>query len=358
MQPALDLFNSTYKGKKVLITGDTGFKGSWLCIWLKELGADVYGYALPALTQKDNFVTTGLNDQIKHQDGDIRDLDSLLRFFKDVQPDMAFHLAAQPLVIDSYNNPHYNFETNLMGTVNFFEAVRATSSVKVAINVTTDKCYHNNEWLWGYRENDPMGGDDPYSASKGCSELITHSYTTSFFSKENTCHVASARAGNVIGGGDWAGNRLIPDIIRAYESNQPLTVRNIDSVRPWQFVLEPLYGYLKLGEKLFHQGKGFSGGWNFGPGAFENYSVSDVVNEMKKQIAINIESPKNAEKLHEAGLLKLDITKAVNLLGWKPRLDFEKTIHFTVKGYLEELDKNTSLYQSRVEQIIHYCNAE
>lgn len=358
MQPALDLFSSTYKGKKVLITGDTGFKGSWLCIWLKELGADVYGYALPALTQKDNFVTTGLKNQIKHQDGDIRDLESLSRLFKEVQPDMAFHLAAQPLVIDSYNNPHYNFETNLMGTVNFFEAVRVTSSVKVAINVTTDKCYHNNEWLWGYRENDPMGGDDPYSASKGCSELITHSYTTSFFNKENTCHVASARAGNVIGGGDWAGNRLIPDIIRAYESNQPLTVRNVDSVRPWQFVLEPLYGYLKLGEKLFHQGKVFSGGWNFGPGAFENYSVSDVVNEMKKQIAINIESPKNAEKPHEAGLLKLDITKAVNLLGWKPRLDFEKTIQFTVKGYLEELDKNTSLYQSRVEQIKQYCNAE
>lgn len=357
MQSALDLFNNSYQGKKVLVTGDTGFKGSWMCIWLKELGAEVYGYALPPLTSKDNFVTTDLKNQIHHQDGDVRDKDALAGYFKKVQPDYAFHLAAQPLVIDSYNNPHYNFETNLMGTVNFFEAVRETASVKVAVNVTTDKCYQNNEWLWGYRENDPMGGDDPYSASKGCSELITSSYIKSFFTKDNTCHVASARAGNVIGGGDWADNRLIPDIIRAYESKKSLTVRNVDSVRPWQFVLEPLFGYLKLGEKLFNHGKEFSGGWNFGPGAFENYSVADVVNEMKKQIDITIESPKTTEKLHEAGLLKLDITKAVNKLDWKPRLDFKKTIEFTVKGYLQEQNNNSSVYQSRVEQIKNYCNA-
>lgn len=357
MQSSLDLFANTYKGKKVLVTGDTGFKGSWMCIWLKELGADVYGYALPALTDKDNFVTTGLRNRINHQDGDIRSKEELVSYFKKVKPDIAFHLAAQPLVIDSYHNPHYNFETNLMGTVNFFEAVRETPSVKAAINVTTDKCYQNNEWVWGYRENDPMGGDDPYSASKGCSELITGSYTKSFFSKDGTCHVASARAGNVIGGGDWAENRLIPDIIRAYASKQPLVVRNVDSVRPWQFVLEPLYGYMKLGEKLLSHGKSFSGGWNFGPGAFENYSVNDVVNEMKKQIAITVESPKAKEKLHEAGLLKLDITKAVNHLDWKPRLDFENTIRFTVNGYVQEIENNPDLYQNRVEQIKQYCNA-
>jgi CDP-glucose 4,6-dehydratase len=323
MQNSLDLFNKTFQNKKVLVTGDSGFKGSWLCIWLKELGADVYGYSLPALTKKDNFVTTDLQNKIHHQDGDIRDLDKLSNYFNEVKPDIAFHLAAQPLVIESYNNPHYNFETNLMGTVNFFEAVRNCPTVKVAINVTTDKCYQNNEWLWGYRENDAMGGDDPYSASKGCSELITNSYIKSFFTKENTCHVATGRAGNVIGGGDWAENRIIPDIIRAFQNNEASQVRNLNSVRPWQFVLEPVFGYMKLAEQLFHNGKSFSGGWNFGPSSYENYTVGDVVNEVKKIIpTLKIESPVVTEKLHEAGLLKLDITKAVNQLGWKPRLNF------------------------------------
>lgn len=352
----LDLFSGIYKGKKVLVTGDTGFKGSWLCIWLKELGADVYGYALPALTDKDNFVTTNLSSIIKHQDGDIRDKDKLIAYFNEVKPDIAFHLAAQPLVIESYHNPHYNFETNLMGTVNFFEAVRNCPSVKAAINVTTDKCYQNNEWMWGYRENDAMGGDDPYSASKGCSELITNSYIKSFFSKNNTAHIASGRAGNVIGGGDWADNRIIPDMIRAYQSNTVSEIRNPNSVRPWQFVLEPLFGYLKLGEKLLIDGKTFSGGWNFGPSAFENYSVGDVVNQVKKLIpSIQIDSPNSTHKLHEAGLLKLDITKAVNLLGWKPRLNFEETIQFTINGYLEELNSQNDIYNCRVSQIKKYC---
>lgn len=356
MQTKLDLFNTTYRNKKVLITGDTGFKGSWLCIWLKELGADVYGYALPALTYKDNFITSNLSKVINHRDGDIRDKDTLIAYFNEVKPDIAFHLAAQPLVIESYHNPHYNFETNLMGTVNFFEAVRNCPSVKVAVNVTTDKCYQNNEWMWGYRENDAMGGDDPYSASKGCSELITNSYIKSFFSKENTAHVASGRAGNVIGGGDWADNRIIPDMIRAYQFNTVSEIRNPNSVRPWQFVLEPLFGYLKLGEKLLVNGKSFSGGWNFGPSAFENYSVGDVVDEVKKIIpTIKIISPKVTEKLHEAGLLKLDITKAVNLLGWKPRLNFEETIQFTIDGYLEELNSQNIIYDCRVKQIEAYC---
>lgn len=356
MQKDLDLFNGAYHGKKILVTGDTGFKGSWLCIWLAELGADVYGYALPAAGARDNYHTTGLSGRISHRDGDIRDKEKLTAYFREVQPEIAFHLAAQPLVIESYNNPHYNFETNLMGTVNFFEAVRSCASVKAAVNVTTDKCYQNNEWMWGYRENDPMGGEDPYSASKGCSELITHSYIKSFFIKDGTCHVASARAGNVIGGGDWAENRLIPDIMRAYEAKQSLVVRNAHSVRPWQFVLEPLFGYLKLGGLLLEHGKAYSGGWNFGPGAFENYSVANVVEETKKMIPVDIRTPELKEKLHEAGLLKLDITKAVNLLGWKPRLNFEKTIQFTVDGYQHEFAGDASLYARRVEQIKHYCN--
>ena len=353
-----DLFSEIYKGKKVLITGDTGFKGSWLCIWLLELGADVYGYALPPLTALDNYVTSGLSKRIHHLDGDVRDLHKLHTFFNDVKPDIAFHLAAQPLVIESYNNPHYNFETNLMGTVNFFEAVRQCPSVKAAINVTTDKCYQNNEWVWGYRENDPMGGDDPYSASKGCSELITQSYIKSFFTKEGTAHVASARAGNVIGGGDWADNRIIPDMMRALMTGVETIIRNPASVRPWQFVLEPLFGYLKLGEKLLSQGKQFTGGWNFGPAAYENYTVGDVVNQVKVLVpALQVKTPQITGKLHEAGLLKLDITKAVNLLDWKPRLNFVDTIRFTVNGYMTEIEGKEDIYQSRVEQINAYCKA-
>jgi CDP-glucose 4,6-dehydratase len=355
---SLDIFNNVYAGKKVLVTGDTGFKGSWLCIWLKEMGADVYGYALPPLTQLDNYVTCGIEKKIHHIDGDIRDKQKLQDYFNKINPDIAFHLAAQPLVIDSYQNPHYNFDTNLMGTVNFFEAVRNCASVKVAINVTTDKCYQNNEWVWGYRENEAMGGDDPYSASKGCSELITNSYLKSFFSKEKTCHIGSGRAGNVIGGGDWAENRIIPDIIRGFKNSKPIVVRNPDSVRPWQHVLEPLSGYLKLGEKLFTGGKRFSGGWNFGPAAYENYTVGDVVNEVRKNIpSIKIEAPAQTEKLHEAGLLKLDITKAVNQLDWKPRLNFEQTIKFTVDGYLSELKNNSDVYDGRIEQIKKYCES-
>ncbi|MBK7668972.1 MAG: CDP-glucose 4,6-dehydratase [Sphingobacteriaceae bacterium] len=354
---SIDLFQSIYKGKKVLVTGDTGFKGSWMCIWLKELGADVYGYALPPLTNHDNYVTTGLASKIHHQDGDIRDREKVQAYFDKVKPDFAFHLAAQPLVIDSYKNPHYNFETNLMGTVNFFEAVRHCPSVMVAVNVTTDKCYQNNEIDYGYKETDPMGGDDPYSASKGCSELITNSYIKSFFSKEGTAHIASGRAGNVIGGGDWADNRIIPDMIRAYQNSSDLVVRNPTSVRPWQFVLEPVFGYLRLGEKLYKHGKKFSGGWNFGPVPDETYNVNQVVAEVRKLIPqIKVTTPENLEKLHEAVLLQLDITKAMMQLDWKPRLNFEKTIAFTINGYLQELKAGTDVYAARLEQLKQYCN--
>lgn len=353
----IDLFNNIYHGKKVLLTGHTGFKGSWMAIWLKELGAEVYGYSLEPYTKQDNFVTTKLQEKIHHYIGDVRDKERLQNYFNEIKPDIAFHLAAQPLVIESYNNPHYNFETNLMGTVNFFEAVRNCPSVKVAINVTTDKCYQNNEWMWGYREVDAMGGEDPYSASKGCSELITNSYIKSFFSKEATAHVASGRAGNVIGGGDWAENRIIPDMMRAYQANKTSEIRNPNSVRPWQFVLEPVFGYMKLAEKLWTNGKTFAGGWNFGPAAFENYSVGDVVNEVKKIIpTIKINVPEITEKFHEAGLLKLDVTKAVNLLSWKPKLNFEETIQFTIQGYQDELNIQNNIYDRRVKQIESYCS--
>lgn len=350
-------FNNCYKGKKVLLTGHTGFKGSWLAIWLKELGADVYGFALAPYSQDDNFVTSKLDQLIHHREGDIRDPDHLKQYFLEVQPDFAFHLAAQPLVLLSYQDPVGTFETNLMGVVNFFEAVRATPSVKVAINVTSDKCYDNKEWVWGYRENDAMGGKDPYSASKGCAELITASYIHSYFGDNNTCVVASARAGNVIGGGDWAENRIVPDYFRAAKAGQKLTLRNPYATRPWQHVLEPLSGYLNLGAALYENGKAYSGGWNFGPEDTANYSVKELIDRMLLiDSSGGYEIPDLGEKPHEATLLKLDVSKAVNRLNWRPALTFDETVAFTVKGYKDELDYNegTSLYNSRVKQIEEY----
>jgi CDP-glucose 4,6-dehydratase len=346
----MDLFNNFFKGKKVLITGDTGFKGSWLSIWLLELGAEVHGYSLPPKTQQDNFVKSNLGSKIHHLDGDVRNGDDLKKFFTDVKPEIAFHLAAQALVLPSYNDPVETFETNVLGTVNFFEAVRHTSSVKIAINITSDKCYQNNEWVWGYRENDPMGGNDPYSASKGCSELVTNSYMKSFFTSGD-CLIASARAGNVIGGGDWAEHRIIPDVFRAYFSNQDLVIRNPNATRPWQFVLEPIFGYLKLAQTLYEKGQSFSGGWNFGPIPGKDYSVSDVIERIKKTIPeLKYKPDSSANKPHEAKLLKLDISKALTQLQWRPLLNFEETIQFTIEGYLSESDVN-SIYEARVNQL-------
>ncbi|MFW6273106.1 MAG: CDP-glucose 4,6-dehydratase [bacterium] len=345
-------FNGFFHGKKIIITGDTGFKGSWLAIWLLEMGAEVYGYALPAKTGKDNYVVTQLENRIQHQDGDIRNEKALKDFFKKVKPDIALHLAAQPLVLESYNEPRYTFETNILGTVNFFEAVRETPEVKAAINVTTDKCYQNNEWVWGYRENDQMGGNDPYSASKGCSELVTNAYIQSFF-KNSHYNIASARAGNVIGAGDWAGNRLIPDIFRAYQNNEKLTIRNPEATRPWQHVLEPLSGYLLLAKKLYENGE-FTGGWNFGPRDEMNYSVKSLFEKINKHINTdNVAFGNPVKQPHEATLLKLDISKALTYLGWRPVLNFQETIDYTVEGYLADIKDNDS-YKNRLETIQKY----
>lgn len=350
-------FNNIYQGKKVLVTGHTGFKGSWLAIWLMELGAEVYGYALAPTSEMDNFVTCKLQNKLHHVDGDVRDGAKLKAYFQKVQPDFAFHLAAQPLVLLSYQDPVGTFDTNMMGTVNFWEAVRSTPSVKAAVNVTTDKCYDNKEWVWGYRENDPMGGKDPYSASKGCSELITASYLESFFKADGTCNIASARAGNVIGGGDWAADRIIPDYFRAYQKGQKLEIRNPYATRPWQHVLEPLSGYLNLGAELISKGKEYSGGWNFGPEDMSNYSVKDLIDEMLK---LNNRGgytiPDNFDKLHEANLLKLDISKAVNFLRWKPVLSFSETVSFTLTGYEDDINSDDDIYLSRVNQIAEYTN--
>jgi len=348
-------FKNIYRNKKVLITGHTGFKGSWLAIWLKELGADVYGYALEPYSEMDNFVICNLEKEINHKIGDVRDGIELKKYFKEVKPDFAFHLAAQPLVLLSYQEPLNTFNTNLMGTVNFWEAVRATPSVKAAVNVTTDKCYDNKEWVWGYRENDPMGGKDPYSASKGCSELITNAYLASFFTNEGTCNIASARAGNVIGGGDWAADRIIPDYFRAYQNKEKLEIRNPYATRPWQHVLEPLSGYLNLGAMLFLESKKFSGGWNFGPEDTVNYTVKELIDEILKFDNIGgYYIPENIIKLHEAVLLKLDISKAVTYLNWKPVLNFKETVKYTLDGYLADLGETCEIYKHRLEQIKDY----
>ncbi|MVN21018.1 CDP-glucose 4,6-dehydratase [Mucilaginibacter sp. HMF7410] len=347
-------FWNCYQGKKVLLTGHTGFKGSWLAIWLKELGAEVYGYSLAPNSSKDNFVTCKLEKELHHFEGDVRNAAKLKAYFQEVKPDIAFHLAAQPLVLLSYLEPAETFATNLMGVVNFFEAVRQTPSVKAAVNITSDKCYDNKEWVWGYRENDPMGGKDPYSASKGCAELITTSYINSFFTGENTCAVATGRAGNVIGGGDWAADRIVPDYFRAVNADEKLVLRNPDATRPWQHVLEPLSGYLTLGAMLFLQGKKYAGGWNFGPLDANNYPVKELIDKLKQMEGSgNYSISENVIQHHEANFLKLDVSKSVSQLKWQPVLNFDETVKFTVEGYQAEKNKEAVL-KSRIQQIQDY----
>ena len=350
----IDKFSNFYRGKRVLITGDTGFKGSWLALWLLELGAEVYGYALPPEREDDNYVICQVDQPINHTNGDIRDLASLVKAFNDTKPEIVFHLAAQPLVLESYKNPHKTFTTNVIGSVNFFEAVRRTPSVKVAINVTSDKCYHNNEWVWGYRETDPIGGKDPYSASKGASEIITASYQSSFFSDQDTANIASARAGNVIGAGDWSENRIVPDYFRATKTNTPLIIRNPIATRPWQHVLEPLGGYLLLAYKLYQDGKTFQGAWNFGPLDGMNRKVETLIEEMAKQTPSPRYVFEKPQDQREAHLLQLDIAKALNQLHWRPVMDFAETVKCTVSGYLSDLAGNAAL-EDRLQTIRSYC---
>jgi len=348
------VFGKIFSGKKVLITGDTGFKGSWLSIWLNELGAKVFGYSLPPKTQRENYVKCNLQNVITHYEADVRDFKKLKSYIFEVKPDFAFHLAAQALVLDSYKNPHETFHTNLMGTVNFFEAVRNVPSVKVAINITSDKCYKNKERIKGYNENDELGGDDAYSASKACSEIISNSYLKSFFNNKQTCRIATVRAGNVIGGGDWAENRIIPDLFRAVLKNENLVIRNPLSVRPWQHVLEPLSGYLWLCAKLFNEGEDYCGNWNFGPAQHNNHTVTELIEKIIRKFGKgSFEIHENKEKLPETIMLNLDINKAVKYLKWKPVLNFEDTVTYTVKGYIDELI-NTEVYVHRVKQINEY----
>ena len=344
---AIDILKS-YKNKRVFVTGHTGFKGSWLVKTLNLFGVTTKGYSLPPDTKPNHFSL--LDIDIESQIGDIRNYDNLMSSIQEFQPDIIFHLAAQPLVRRSYRDPIETYSTNIMGTVNLLEAARKTSSVKAIINVTTDKCYENKEWYWGYRENDRLGGHDPYSSSKACSELVTRSFKNSFFNindynKTHQCLIASARAGNVIGGGDWAEDRLIPDLIRSIDSEDSLIIRSPKATRPWQHVLEPIVGYLMLGQKLLDGKTAFADAWNFGPTHESSKPVENLVKEIRKYLP-HIKTTLNSSQthLHEANLLHLDSTKAFKQLKWKPLWDYQKSIEITAtwyKSYLKDKEVNT-----------------
>jgi CDP-glucose 4,6-dehydratase len=343
-----------YKNKKVLITGHTGFKGSWLAIWLNHLGVDVVGISLDPKTERDLFVLSDLKNKIKDYREDIRNLDKLKEIFQKEQPEIVFHLAAQALVLDSYENPVSTYETNIMGTVNILEAIRQTNSVRAAVMVTSDKCYENKEWEWGYRENDPMGGFDPYSSSKGAAELVINAYRNSFFNTPDSCGIASARAGNVIGGGDWATNRIIPDSIRAFEKDEKVFLRNPEATRPWQHVLEPLGGYLLLAERVYEEPQKYSQAWNFGPGPDNQKSVKYLTESLIRDLGKGEFDFDKKNNPHEANLLALDISKALNKLKWKPILNFEQTIEFTANWYLNY--RNADVSKLCIKQIEEYIN--
>ncbi|QWE10879.1 CDP-glucose 4,6-dehydratase [Polynucleobacter sp. es-EL-1] len=315
-----------WKGKKVFLTGHTGFKGSWLSLWLASMGAKATGYALAPNTTPNLFDVLAIDSLIEKSNiADIRELTVLKKAMSEAAPDVVIHMAAQPLVRYSYTNPVETYATNVMGTVHVLESTRSIESVRSTVIVTTDKCYENKEWVWGYRENEPMGGFDPYSNSKGCAELVTSAYRQSYFSSPNsTNRVASARAGNVIGGGDWSEDRLIPDAIKAFEANKPLMIRNPLATRPWQHVLEPLSGYLILAQALYEQGSDFASGWNFGPRDEDNRVVKEVVDLLISDWGETARWEKEgSEQPYEANLLKLDCSKARTHLGWIPKWNLE-----------------------------------
>jgi CDP-glucose 4,6-dehydratase len=327
-----------WANKKVLITGHTGFKGSWLSLWLQSLGAEVIGYALEPPTQPSLFELAAIGKHMISIKGDVRDYAYLKKIMSHNQPEIIIHMAAQSLVRHSYAYPIETYETNVMGTVNVLEAIRFTKSVRVVVIVTSDKCYQNREWPWGYRENEPMGGYDPYASSKGCAELITSAYRSSFFPKEqygqHGVAIASVRAGNVIGGGDWADDRLIPDIMRSFLNNNPVLIRNPHAIRPWQHVLDPLNGYLSLVERLWKDGVKYAEAWNFGPNNEESKTVSWIVETMVRLWGDGARWGLDADAHpHEAHYLKLDSSKARNQLPWIPKIELSKALDQIITWY-------------------------
>lgn len=358
----IDVFNDFFRGKRVLVTGHTGFKGSWLSIWLHELGAEVIGVAKDPFSERDNYVLSGIGGKLKADiRADIRDGQRMKDIFAKYQPEIVFHLAAQPLVRLSYDIPVETYEANVMGTINIMEAIRSTDSVNVGVMITTDKCYENKEQIWGYRENEPMGGYDPYSSSKGCCEIAISSWRRSFFNpadygKKHHVALASVRAGNVIGGGDWALDRIIPDCIKALEAGKPIDIRSPRSVRPWQHVLEPLSGYMLLASKMWDEPTKYCEGWNFGPRMESVTPVWDVASMLIKNFGNGeLRDLSDPNALHEAKLLMLDITKAQVSLGWKPRMNISQCIELVVDWY-KKYKSTQDVYGLCVEEINKYLS--
>ena len=327
-----------WHGKRVLLTGHTGFKGGWLTLWLESMGAKVAGYSLPPPTEPSLCMVAGIEKSMSSTREDVRDLVALKRSIEQSSPEVVFHLAAQALVRPSYQDPVDTYSTNVMGTVNLLEAIRNCASVRSVVIVTSDKCYENREWVWGYREDEAMGGYDPYSNSKGCAELVTAAFRSSFFNPgdyaQHHVAIATGRAGNVIGGGDWAKDRLLPDIVRAIIAGQPVKIRNPAATRPWQHVLEPLSGYLDLAQRLYEEGPRFTGGWNFGPWDHDTKPVKSIVDEVTELWGDGARWEKDGlDHPHEARYLKLDCSKAHSLLGWRPKLRVETALAWTVDWY-------------------------
>ena len=354
--------NDFWRGKKVLITGHTGFKGSWLLSCLNLWGAETAGYSLDVPTEPSMCRLLQLEDQCRSFSGDVCDRDVLHAVFEDFRPEIVFHLAAQTLVRRSYADPYETYKTNVLGTLNVLETARAAGTVRVIVNVTTDKCYENREWLWGYRENDPLGGDDPYSASKGCVELLSASWRKSFCPleriNEHNLAMVTVRAGNVIGGGDWAEDRLVPDCIRAFGSGKPLVLRNPNAVRPWQHVLEPLWGYVTLAERLWHEPAAYSEAWNFGPDKIGHWTVRRLAEKVKEAWGqgeiVGGEVDPIVKQSPESSFLYLDSSKVFSRLGWIPKLSASEAVEWSVDWYKTWKNRTRNLSAFTREQIERY----
>ena len=350
-------FGDVYRGRRVLVTGHTGFKGSWLSLWLKQLGAEVAGFSLDVLSSPANFDLLGLESRLQHYVGDIRDRAQLAHVMDEFRPEMVFHLAAQALVRRSYADPVTTFETNTLGMVNLLDCVRTRPWIQVAVLITSDKAYRNVEWCWGYRETDALGGRDPYSGSKSCADLVAQSYFHSFL-RHTPTRVAMTRAGNVIGGGDWAEDRIVPDCIRAWSKKEPVIVRSPRATRPWQHVLEPLSGYLWLGACLWQQCDGLNGeAFNFGPDAHVNQTVAELLDAVcARWPGVRWQVPEGCEQGgQEATLLKLSCDKVLFHLGWRAILQFSETVDFTVDWYRFWFEGKREIYNLSLDQIVHYC---